>query len=173
MQILIPAGGLQLGPSSSASNFTFSKDDDDDKSRTQPPSSASIPDIRADGLPDSDPTHAACLRFARDRYPDAIIAESSLQGHCSYTLIIRDAGTVLQFRPPRHRLDLSITAVARSIFGSLVPETRFVGVVSPGPGSGGAETGGCRTMVVYARMSTPPLNSFFLLLRTASHTPKF
>ncbi|KAH6636592.1 hypothetical protein F5144DRAFT_601322 [Chaetomium tenue] len=137
------AGGLQLDSSSLAANFTSSSSP-----------LASIRDTRGDTL--SDPTHAACPRFARDKYPEAAIAESSLQGRCSYTLILRDGagdgshGTVLQFRPPRHRLDLSITDAARSIFGSLVPETRFVGVISPEVGSGGCGTRGCRTMVVYA-----------------------
>ncbi|AEO57668.1 hypothetical protein MYCTH_2304104 [Thermothelomyces thermophilus ATCC 42464] len=85
--------------------------------------------------PISTVTRAACLRYAQRLYPGATILEAEPQGRCSYTLFLppddRHSGTILQFRPPRHRIDLCITAAAETIFGNLVPHTEFHSVLTP------------------------------------------
>src|SRR5690242_17234372 len=78
-----------------------------------------------------DVTHFTCWDFARSCYPSSIIIESPNQGRCSYTLLLPKDNTILQFRPPTHRLDLDITTAARTVFGELVPYTRFLSVINP------------------------------------------
>ncbi|KAL2181706.1 uncharacterized protein P884DRAFT_190045 [Thermothelomyces heterothallicus CBS 202.75] len=85
--------------------------------------------------PISTVARAACLRYAQRLYPGATILEAEPQGRCSYTLFLppddRHSGTILQFRPPRHRIDPCITAAAETIFGNLVPHTEFHSVLTP------------------------------------------
>ncbi|KAK4147019.1 uncharacterized protein C8A04DRAFT_25214 [Dichotomopilus funicola] len=54
----------------------------------------------------------------------------------------RGEAFILQFRPPRHKIDLDITKAARTIWGELVPVTRYVGVVTAG---GSEEAAGMET----------------------------
>ncbi|KAK4247763.1 hypothetical protein C7999DRAFT_31840 [Corynascus novoguineensis] len=98
---------------------------------SQAPSATSQDDPQT---PISDVTRVNCLRFAQRQYPTATIIEPQSQGRCSYTLLVPDDGhngTIIQFRPPRHRIDLCITAAAETIFGTLVPHTEFLTVLTP------------------------------------------
>lgn len=62
-------------------------------------------------------------------FPTEDIEESKPQGYCSYTLSIgRD--TILQFRPPVHKLDIRVTAAAQSIYGSLAPQIKLLDVIN-------------------------------------------
>ncbi|KAK3333163.1 hypothetical protein B0T19DRAFT_118423 [Cercophora scortea] len=73
-----------------------------------------------------------CWAFAKTQqhHPsddaDSQLCEASSQGFCSYTLCL-GRETIIQFRPPDHRLDLGITALARDTYGDLVPSVRFLG----------------------------------------------
>lgn len=79
------------------------------------------------GLPRE--TRLRCWDLARHKFPNESIEESKPQGYCSYTLSIgRD--TILQFRPPVHKLDIRVTAAAQSIYGSLAPQTKFLDVIN-------------------------------------------
>ncbi|SPQ22400.1 cfbc40a4-3bd3-4805-b172-c5698e3d5822 [Thermothielavioides terrestris] len=70
-----------------------------------------------------------CWRFAESLYPSSALVEAPSQGHCSYTLLLREHDSIIQFRPPRHRLDLVITAAARAALGDLVPDTQLLGTI--------------------------------------------
>ena len=70
-----------------------------------------------------------CWAFARARYPDARIDEASAQGYCSYTLYLNQ-DSIIQFRPPAHRIEATTIALARRVYGGVAPLTRFLGTVS-------------------------------------------
>ncbi|KAK3692878.1 hypothetical protein B0T22DRAFT_436105 [Podospora appendiculata] len=74
---------------------------------------------------------ARCWAFAKTQHrpsvdEDSRLCEASSQGFCSYTLCL-GRETIIQFRPPDHRLDLGIAARARDTYGDLVPSVHFLG----------------------------------------------
>ncbi|KAK4032603.1 hypothetical protein C8A01DRAFT_20326 [Parachaetomium inaequale] len=147
------------------------------------PSQTTLPEI----------TRSTCLSYAQTRFPHATIREAPHQGRCSYTLFLlfnnNKNNTILQFRPPRHALDLSITAAAHLIFGeTLVPQTHFLGVINPRvtaaanepssspPCDDTAEEVGGTTMIMLIYTHTlvrgVPLSTFLTLrLQEAKGTP--
>lgn len=97
------------------------------------PSQSSVDDDMSDdffercGLPRE--ARLRCWDLARHLFPNGTVEESEPQGYCSYTLSI-GRETILQFRPPVHRLDIRITTAAQSIYGSLAPQTKLLDVIS-------------------------------------------
>src|SRR5262245_168300 len=73
-------------------------------------------------------TREECHRFAAARVPGTHIRPSDPQGYCSYTLLSGDEA-VVQFRPAAHMLDLSISTLARDVFGDFAPSTKYLGIV--------------------------------------------
>ena len=68
------------------------------------------------------------------------IYEAGTQGYCSYTLFV-GSSAVLQFRSLAHQIDVRLAALSRDIYGSLAPETEFLGVVDvPAIGGGAGHT---------------------------------
>ncbi|KAI0143570.1 hypothetical protein GGR57DRAFT_349862 [Xylariaceae sp. FL1272] len=70
-----------------------------------------------------------CDAFVRRRYESRPIRPAPFQGYCSYTVFIGE-DIVVQFRPSAHKLDIDITATACQIFGTLAPETLYLGDLS-------------------------------------------
>lgn len=70
-----------------------------------------------------------CHALIRRLFPGEHIDEVE-QGYCSYTLSVGQ-DKVLQFRPPPHRLDVSLAEAARTLYGDLAPETQLVSVLEP------------------------------------------
>jgi hypothetical protein len=71
-----------------------------------------------------------CLVFIKQSYPDDSISPVPVQGYCSFTVFVGDA-LVIQFRPHQYRLDLRVTAAARSTYGFYAPLTKYVSTMSP------------------------------------------
>lgn len=57
------------------------------------------------------------------------IEEVRFQGYCSYTLFVAQ-DTILQFRPPVHRLDIRLAEAAREVYGTQAPRTELLGVLA-------------------------------------------
>lgn len=76
-------------------------------------------------------TRDVCLAFARNRFPDSAVHESTSQGYCSYTVCV-GINTVVQFRPSAHQLDVQLADAARDVYGPLAPETLFLGTIRLG-----------------------------------------
>ncbi|KAI0834766.1 hypothetical protein F5Y06DRAFT_147771 [Hypoxylon sp. FL0890] len=66
-----------------------------------------------------------CDAFVRSRYSQPV-RPAPFQGYCSYTVFVGEE-TVVQFRPLTHKLDIGIAKAACDVFGSLAPETEFLG----------------------------------------------
>ncbi|KAI1417544.1 hypothetical protein F5Y13DRAFT_59540 [Hypoxylon sp. FL1857] len=66
-----------------------------------------------------------CDAFVRSRYSQPA-RPAPFQGYCSYTVFVGEE-TVVQFRPLAHKLDIEIAKAACDVFGSVAPETEFVG----------------------------------------------
>ncbi|KAI8635093.1 hypothetical protein F5Y19DRAFT_135674 [Xylariaceae sp. FL1651] len=66
-----------------------------------------------------------CDSFVRSRYSQPI-QPAPFQGYCSYTLFVGE-DTVVQFRPLAHKLDMIIARTACHVFGSMAPETEYLG----------------------------------------------
>lgn len=78
------------------------------------------------GIPQD--TRSRCWDLARRAFPNEFIEESKPQGYCSYTLCVgRD--TIVQFRPPVHKLDTRVTTAAEHIYGGLAPQTKLLDVI--------------------------------------------
>ncbi|ROW04654.1 hypothetical protein VPNG_07446 [Cytospora leucostoma] len=71
-------------------------------------------------------TRERCWAMARGLFPGRTIDEVKSQGYCSYTLLVGQ-DTIVQFRPPVHRLDIRLTTAAQEIYGSLAPRTELLG----------------------------------------------
>ncbi|KAI5864486.1 hypothetical protein GGS23DRAFT_595218 [Durotheca rogersii] len=69
-----------------------------------------------------------CEAFVRLRFSKPVQPAPS-QGYCSYTVYVDGEGTVVQFRPGAHKLDLEISDAACDVFGSLAPETESLGTL--------------------------------------------
>ncbi|KAK0711136.1 hypothetical protein B0H67DRAFT_646538 [Lasiosphaeris hirsuta] len=82
-------------------------------------------------LPPSTRLH--CWEFSRNQYPDAAIREAPSQGYCSFTLYL-DRDSIIQFRPPAHRIDLTVVNLAQRVYEGLAPPTRFLGTLGAGDG---------------------------------------
>ncbi|GAB1320564.1 hypothetical protein MFIFM68171_10774 [Madurella fahalii] len=105
-----------------------------------------------------------CWRFARARYPSAALREAPTQGYCSYTLYLND-DTILQFRPPRHRLDLDITSVARNTFGELAPHVQLLDTIR----ASGAGDNESNSLLVYSLSRIPGIPFSSLHLPVPNH----
>ena len=69
-----------------------------------------------------------CYAFIDELYPNESITPASCQGYCSMTLFVGDA-LVVQFRPSVYQLDLQIAQAAREVYGSLAPDTKYLGTL--------------------------------------------
>jgi hypothetical protein len=69
-----------------------------------------------------------CYAFVADLYPGKSITPASCQGYCSMTLFVGDT-LVVQFRPSIYQLDLRVAQVAREVYGSFAPDTRYLGTL--------------------------------------------
>ncbi|KAL2015588.1 hypothetical protein VTK56DRAFT_5200 [Thermocarpiscus australiensis] len=83
-------------------------------------------------LPDN--LRSQCWRLARSMFPSSVLREALSQGYCSYTLRLNH-DTIIQFRLPRHQLDLEILSAARDTFGELAPNAKLLGVLDPAKGT--------------------------------------
>lgn len=70
-----------------------------------------------------------CHVFADKLFPGKLITPTHTQGYCSYTISIDDY--IVQFRPPKYKLDLNVAFAAKIVFGKYAPSTNFNGTVSP------------------------------------------
>jgi serine/threonine protein kinase len=70
-----------------------------------------------------------CHVFAEKLFPGRPITPTHTQGYCSYTVSIDEY--VVQFRPPKYKLDLNVASAAKIVFGSYAPSTNYNGTVSP------------------------------------------
>jgi serine/threonine protein kinase len=70
-----------------------------------------------------------CHVFADTFFPGKPITPTRTQGYCSYTVSIGDY--IVQFRPPKHKLDLNVALAAKIVFGTYAPSTNYNGTVSP------------------------------------------
>jgi hypothetical protein len=97
---------------------------------TQARSSAPIDFFSRNHLPST--ARSQCWRFAQSLHPSSQVLEPACQGHCSYTLLLLlpDRKTIIQFRPPKHRLDLEIASAAHETFGALAPHTQLLSVIT-------------------------------------------
>ncbi|KUJ12696.1 uncharacterized protein LY89DRAFT_190389 [Mollisia scopiformis] len=77
-------------------------------------------------------TRHECFNLIEELYPNKAASAASCQGYCSLTVFVGH-DTVVQFRPYNYRLDLQLTLVAREVYGTFAPETRYVATL---PASG-------------------------------------
>jgi hypothetical protein len=70
-----------------------------------------------------------CHVFADKLFPGKPITPAHTQGYCSYTVSIDDH--IVQFRPPKYKLDLIVAFAAKIVFGTYAPSTNYNGTVSP------------------------------------------
>lgn len=73
--------------------------------------------------------HLDCHLFAEKLFPDKPITPAPTQGYCSYTVSVDDY--IVQFRPPKYKLDLDVASAAKIVFGTYAPFTKYNGIVSP------------------------------------------
>lgn len=73
-------------------------------------------------------TRARCWDFVRARYHSADVEQVACQGYCSFTLAVGEE-TIVQFRPPVHKLDVRLTDAARGIYGHVAPRAQSLGVL--------------------------------------------
>lgn len=73
-------------------------------------------------------TRDQCWLLVREIFPGAKVEEASPQGYCSYTLCARD-DTIIQFRPPAHKLHMAVAEAACDVYGSLAPRAQLVTVL--------------------------------------------
>jgi hypothetical protein len=97
----------------------------------RPPRESSVNDffIRA-GLTPQD--QLDCYNFIEHRYPGTYWKQAPCQGYCSLTIFVND-DVVIQFRPDNYRLDVQMVQAAREVYGSFVPDTKYLATL---PGSG-------------------------------------
>lgn len=76
------------------------------------------------GLPVSIRTR--CWDYVRFRFPNTEVQEAGSQGYCSYTFCV-GTDTIVQFRPPAHRLDIDLANSASHVYRTLAPETAYLG----------------------------------------------
>lgn len=79
------------------------------------------------GLPPD--TRHRCWAFIRESFPGRTIKEVRSQGYCSYTLCV-EQDTIVQFRPPVHKLDIRLAKAARDVYGSRAPWTETLGILT-------------------------------------------
>lgn len=100
------------------------------------------------GLPPG--TRERCWAMARGLFPGRTIEEVKPQGYCSHTLLVGQ-DTIVQFRPPAHRLDIRLAMAAREIYGSLAPRTELLGWLEapsqPSPKDAGDEMADSQALV--------------------------
>lgn len=68
--------------------------------------------------------------MAQELFPGARIEEARPQGYCSYTLCVGNE-MILQFRPPAHKLRMSVAEAACKVYGELAPRTRLLAALRP------------------------------------------
>ncbi|TVY67511.1 hypothetical protein LSUE1_G005813, partial [Lachnellula suecica] len=78
------------------------------------------------GLSSADQT--ACYTLVSRLYPNEPIVPASSQGYCSLTLFVGPS-TVIQFRPPTYRLDLTTTSRVSAIHTSYAPKTSHIAIL--------------------------------------------
>ncbi|KAH6624935.1 hypothetical protein B0J18DRAFT_457146 [Chaetomium sp. MPI-SDFR-AT-0129] len=81
--------------------------------------------------------HDRAVTREDDEVDEGVVEGERGSGSGSCSGSSRGEAFILQFRPPRHKIELDITQAARRIWGELVPVTRYVGVVR----AGGSEEG--------------------------------
>ena len=69
-----------------------------------------------------------CDALAASRFPGEDCRPCPSQGYCSYTVRV-GSNAVVQFRPSAYKLDGAVVATACEVFGTLAPETRYLGQV--------------------------------------------
>ncbi|KUI64728.1 hypothetical protein VM1G_11278 [Cytospora mali] len=69
-----------------------------------------------------------CWALVRELFPGRIIEEVKSQGYCSYTLCV-GKNTIVQFRPPVHRLEIRLAKAVQDVYGSLAPWTELLGIL--------------------------------------------
>ncbi|KUI62148.1 hypothetical protein VP1G_11364 [Cytospora mali] len=69
-----------------------------------------------------------CWALVRELFPGTTIEEVKSQGYCSYTLFV-GKDTIVQFRPPVHRLEIRLTKAVQDVYGSLAPWTELLGIL--------------------------------------------
>ncbi len=67
-----------------------------------------------------------CDAFVKSKFPEEDCWPCPSQGYCSYTVCVGNE-TIVQFRPFAYKLDVDIVRTACDVFGTLVPETRYLG----------------------------------------------
>lgn len=111
-----------------------------------------------------DATLSLCHAFASTTYPGLSCHPSQPQGYCSYTLAI-DEDLILQFRPSAHTLNISLSSLAREVYGALAPQTHSLGVIKCPSASSGEDL----PLHVYSMTRIPGLSlaNFRLALTTS------
>ncbi|ROW12327.1 hypothetical protein VMCG_00428 [Cytospora schulzeri] len=74
-------------------------------------------------------TRDRCWAFVREAFPGRTIEEVKSQGYCSYTLCVAQ-DTIVQFRPPVHRLEIRLAEATQGVYGSRAPRTELEGVLA-------------------------------------------
>lgn len=74
-------------------------------------------------------TRDRCWAFVRELFPGRTIEEVRSQGYCSYTLCVAQ-DTIVQFRPPVHRLEIRLAEAIRDVYGSDAPQTELLGIMA-------------------------------------------
>lgn len=70
-----------------------------------------------------------CWAYVRELFPGRTVEEVSSQGYCSYTLCVAQ-DTIVQFRPPVHRLEIRLAETIRDVYGSNAPRTELLGILA-------------------------------------------
>lgn len=73
-----------------------------------------------------------CYNFIERLYPAISWKQAPCQGYCSLTIFV-NGDVVIQFRPDNYRLDVQMIEAAREVYGSFVPDTKYLATL---PGSG-------------------------------------
>ncbi len=96
-----------------------------------------------------------CHEFVSRRFPPAArVQPVDAQGYCSYTLSV-GADTIVQFRPAAHRLSLELARRAGLVYGSMAPQTKFLGSLQADDDGTDGRTSGRPRLYVYSLSRTP------------------
>jgi len=71
-----------------------------------------------------------CNASAQKLFPEENVKPAFTQGYCSYTVLAGDR-QIIQFRPKKYQLTLSVTDAAKKVFHSYAPRTTFLGEIQP------------------------------------------
>ena len=71
------------------------------------------------------PARLECETYVAAHYPEQPAAPCPTQGYCSFTFVVGD-DLIIQFRPAKYRLDLTITTAAKDVYASFAPATEFL-----------------------------------------------